>query len=214
MTDSMPENISNLVVVISGSGSNLQSIIDTINSGDLNAKITAVISNQANVKGLQRAIDNDIPAITLPHGDYPDRQSFDQKLQDTIDSFNPDLVILAGFMRILSPEIAKHFRGKMLNIHPSLLPKYPGLHTHQRALDANDKEHGTTIHFVTEELDGGPLVAQQRFTIEATDTTDSLFDKVQKIEHKLYPEVIGWFCDNRLKLKQDTVYIDGEEINW
>jgi phosphoribosylglycinamide formyltransferase-1 len=212
VTDSMPENISNLVVVISGSGSNLQSIIDTINSGDLNAKITAVISNQANVKGLQRAIDNDIPAITLPHTDYPDRQSFDQKLQDTIDSFNPDLVILAGFMRILSPEIAKHFRGKMLNIHPSLLPKYPGLHTHQRALDANDKEHGTTIHFVTEELDGGPLVAQQRFTIEATDTTDSLFDKVQKIEHKLYPEVIGWFCDNRLKLIQDTVYIDDEKI--
>jgi phosphoribosylglycinamide formyltransferase-1 len=210
----MSEKKPNLVVVISGSGSNLQSIIDSINSGALNAKITAVISNKTNVKGLQRATDNEIPAITLPHTDYPDRQSFDKKLQDTIDSFNPDLVILAGFMRILSPEIAKHFRGKMLNIHPSLLPKYPGLHTHQRALDANDKEHGTTIHFVTEELDGGPLVAQKRFNIEDDDNAESLFGKVQILEHEMYPEVIGWFCDNRLKLVQDTVYIDDKKVSW
>jgi phosphoribosylglycinamide formyltransferase-1 len=210
----MSEKKPNLVVVISGSGSNLQSIIDSINSGALNAKITAVISNKTNVKGLQRATDNEIPAITLPHTDYPDRQSFDKKLQDTIESFNPDLVILAGFMRILSPEIAKHFRGKMLNIHPSLLPKYPGLHTHQRALGANDKEHGTTIHFVTEELDGGPLVAQKRFNIEDDDNAESLFGKVQILEHEMYPEVIGWFCDNRLKLVQDTVYIDDKKVSW
>ena len=201
----MPEQITKLVVVISGSGSNLQSIIDSIKSGSLNATISAVISNKPDVLGLQRAIDNNIPAITLPHGDFPDRQSFDETLQETIEGFNPDLVILAGFMRILSPEIAKHFRGKMLNIHPSLLPKYPGLHTHQRALDAKDKEHGTSIHFVTEELDGGPLVHQRSFDIEADDTADSLFEKVQKLEHKMYPEVIGWFCDVRLKLVQDTV---------
>jgi len=206
----MSGKIANLVIVISGSGSNLQSIIDSIKSGSLKAKITAVISNKPNVKGLQRAIDHGIPAITLPHGDYHDRQSFDQKLQEIIESYHPDLVILAGFMRILTPEIAKHFRGRMLNIHPSLLPKYPGLHTHQRVLEAEDKEHGTSIHFVTEELDGGPLVAQQRFSIEDDDTADSLFEKVQKLEHKMYPEVISWFCDDRLKLVQDTVFIDGE----
>jgi len=198
-------SITKLVVVISGSGSNLQSIIDSIKSGHLKATIEAVISNKPNVKGLQRALDNNIPAITLPHGDFPDRQAFDQKLQDTIEGFNPDLVILAGFMRILSPEIAKHFRGRMLNIHPSLLPKYPGLHTHQRALDAKDKEHGTSIHFVTEELDGGPLIHQQSFKIEEDDTADSLFEKVQKLEHQMYPEVIGRFCDGKLKLVKSEV---------
>ncbi len=134
----------NLVVLISGSGSNLQSIIDNIAEGTLNAKISAVISNVADVKGLQRATDNGIPAVTLPHGNYPDREAFDIQLQSTIESYKPDLVVLAGFMRILTPQIAKHFRGRMLNIHPSLLPKYPGLHTHQRALDAKDAEHGTS----------------------------------------------------------------------
>jgi len=209
----MSESSKSLVVLISGSGSNLQAIIDQISQGALNAKIVAVISNVANVKGLQRAIDNNIPTVTLPHGDYPDRESFDQQLQDTIEDFHPDLVILAGFMRILSPSIAKHFRGRMLNIHPSLLPKYPGLHTHQRALEAGDNEHGTSIHFVTEELDGGPLICQKRFPIESEDTADSLFDKVQKCEHQMYPEVIGWFCENRLKLLQDEVWLDGEVIN-
>jgi len=199
-----------LVVLISGSGSNLQAIIDNIENNKLNATISAVISNVANVKGLQRAIDHGIPTITLPHGNFSDRQSFDRELQLTIDKHNPDLVVLAGFMRILSPEITKHFRSKMLNIHPSLLPKYPGLQTHQRALDAGDKDHGTTIHFVTEELDGGPLVCQRSFAIEADDTAASLFEKVQKCEHQMYPEVIGWFCEGRLKLVQDTVWFDDE----
>jgi len=192
----------NLVVLISGSGSNLQSIIDNIKSGVINAKISAVISNVANVKGLQRALDNDIPAITLPHGDYASREAFDLKLQHAIDSYKPDLVVLAGFMRILTPEFAKHFRGKMLNIHPSLLPKYPGLHTHQRALDAGDKEHGTSIHFVTEELDGGPVVSQKSFPIESDDSADSLFEKVQKLEHQMYPQVIARFCEGKLKLDE------------
>jgi len=202
----------NLVILISGSGSNLQSIIDSIKSGKLNAKISVVISNVANVKGLQRAIDNDIPALTLPHGDFPDRESFDTKLQSLIDSFKPDLVVLAGFMRILSQDIAKHFRGRMLNIHPSLLPKYPGLHTHQRALDAKDNEHGTSIHFVTEELDGGPLIYQKSFPIEENDNTDSLFEKVQKLEHQMYPEVIAWFATGRLKLEEGQVLFDGKQL--
>jgi phosphoribosylglycinamide formyltransferase 1 len=202
----------NLVVVISGSGSNLQAIIDQIDAGFINATIAAVISNVAGVKGLQRASDNGIPALVLAHGGFPDRQAFDKELQNTIDSYSPDLVVLAGFMRILSPEIAKHFRGRMLNIHPSLLPKYPGLHTHQRALEAKDAEHGTSIHFVTEELDGGPLIYQQRFPIDADDTADSLFDKVQQLEHKMYPKVISWFCEKRLTLKQDQVWLDGNLI--
>lgn len=202
----------NLVVLISGSGSNLQSIIDNINNGSLNARISAVISNVAGVKGLQRAIDNDIPAITLPHGDFANRESFDQALQDKIESYQPDLVILAGFMRILSKDIARHFRGRMLNIHPSLLPKYPGLNTHQRALEAGDEEHGTSIHFVTEELDGGPLVCQRSFPIEADDTPESLFQKVQALEHLMYPEVIGWFCEGRLRLYEDKALLDGDTI--
>ncbi len=203
---------SKLVVLISGSGSNLQSIIESINSGEINAKILAVISNVANVKGLQRAIDNDIPAITLPHGDYPDRETFDSKLQLMIESYKPDLIILAGFMRILSQDIAKHFNGRMLNIHPSLLPKYPGLHTHQRALDAKDRVHGTSIHFVTEELDGGPLVYQKSFPVEETDDASSLFEKVQKLEHQMYPEVIDWFSKGRLKLIKGRVWFDGKQL--
>ena len=206
----MPDKYTRLVVLISGSGSNLQSIIDNIKAGILKAEIAAVISNIENVKGLQRAIDHGIPAITLPHKDFADRESFDQELQHTIDSYDPDLIILAGFMRILTSGIAKHFKGRMLNIHPSLLPKYPGLHTHQRALDAGDKEHGTSIHFVTEELDGGPLVYQQKFPIEPDDTADSLFNKVQNLEHQMYPKVIGWFCDGRLKLEQGEVILDGK----
>ena len=203
-----------LVVVISGSGSNLQSIIDRIEAGTLDAKIAAVISNVANVKGLQRAEDHNIPAITLPHTDYPDRPSFDRQLQKTIENYQPDLVILAGFMRILSPEITKHFRGRMLNIHPSLLPKYPGLHTHQRALEAGDEFHGTSIHFVTEELDGGPLVCQRKFTIEPNDSEQTLFEKVQKLEHEMYPEVIDWFCKGRLTLNQDKALLDAKPLSF
>ena len=189
-----------IVVLISGDGSNLQAIIDNINNGAINGQIVAVISNIENVKGLQRAADNNIPAIAVPHKDFSERSEFDQKLQNTIDEYQPDLLVLAGFMRILSEDFVKHFKGKMLNIHPSLLPKYPGLHTHQRALDAKDKEHGTTIHFVTEELDGGPIVLQRSFPIEASDTAETLNAKVQSLEHAMYSEVIASFCKGTLTL--------------
>jgi len=192
--------LSQIVVLISGSGSNLQAIIDKIELGVLNAEITAVISNVAGVKGLERAQKHQIPNHVIAHGDFDSREAFDSKLQSVIDEINPDLIVLAGFMRILSPAFAKHFRGKMLNIHPSLLPKYPGLHTHQRALDAGDAEHGTTIHFVTEELDGGPVVHQRKFPIEETDTAETLFAKVQQLEHQMYPEVIKQFCEGQLSL--------------
>ncbi len=202
----------NLVVLISGSGSNLQSIIDAIEIGELNATISAVISNVPDVRGLKRAIKHNIHAICLPHTDFDSRIEFDSELQRTIDSFSPDLVILAGFMRILGKEISRHYRGKMLNIHPSLLPKYPGLHTHQKVLDAGEKEHGTSIHYVTEELDGGPIVYQRSFVIEATDTAETLFDKVQKLEHQMYPQVIGWIADKRLQYIDLKPTFDDEPI--
>ena len=196
----MPSPRSKIVILLSGSGSNLQAIIEQVNNGNIDGEIVAVISNIANVRGLQRASDNNIPAITIAHKDFSERSEFDLKLKDTIDGYNPDLLVLAGFMRILTEDFVKHFKGRMLNIHPSLLPKYPGLHTHQRALDAKDKEHGTSIHFVTEELDGGPIILQRKFLIEDDDTAETLHMKVQKLEHRMYPEVIRQFCDGTLSL--------------
>jgi phosphoribosylglycinamide formyltransferase 1 len=206
-------NPAQLVVLISGSGSNLQSIIDRIDAGQLNAQIAAVISNVPDVKGLERAANHQIPAIVLDHKSFADRDDFESALQDTIDQYQPDLVVLAGFMRILGANFTRHYRARMLNIHPSLLPKYPGLHTHKRALEAGDEYHGTSIHFVTEELDGGPLVAQRKFAIDVNDTVDSLFTKVQALEHELYPDVIAWFADKRLTFKNDKAFLDGEPIN-
>ena len=197
-----------LVVLISGSGSNLQSIIDAIENGQINANIAAVISNVADVRGLQRANDHDIPAHTLPHGDFATRGDFDQALQKIVNNYEPDLVILAGFMRILGPDISRYFKGKMLNIHPSLLPKYPGLHTHQKVLDNHESHHGTTIHFVTEELDGGPIVYQRSFEIQPNDTPETLFRKVQALEHQMYPQVIQWIAEGRLKYQSGPMFDD------
>ena len=212
MTSSQEVTKLKLVVLISGSGSNLQAIIDAIDSGELNAEVAAVISNVANVKGLERADSHNIPNRCLSHKDFDSREAFDVALQYAIDSYKPDLVILAGFMRILGADISRHYRGRMLNIHPSLLPKYPGLHTHQRALDAGDSKHGTSIHFVTEELDGGPLVYQKSFPITPTDTTDTLFAQVQQLEHQMYPEVIQWIAEKRLSYLDNQVLFDQEPV--
>jgi phosphoribosylglycinamide formyltransferase-1 len=149
-----------LVILISGGGSNLQSFMDACAEGSLNAEIAAVISNKVSAKGLERAANAGIPNIVLDHTEFPSRGEFDAALGDIIDSFSPDLVILAGFMRILTPPFVNRFLGRLMNIHPSLLPKYPGLHTHQRAIDAGDKKAGATVHFVTAELDGGPAIVQ------------------------------------------------------
>ena len=202
----------NLVVLISGSGSNLQSIIDAIESRKINAVIKAVISNKADVKGLKRASNHGIPSKVLSHKDYETRDDFDAALQTCIDSFAPDLIILAGFMRILGKDISRHYRGKMLNIHPSLLPKYPGLHTHERVLEAGESEHGASIHFVTEELDGGPLVYQRSFPIMPDDTPDSLFRKVQALEHQMYPQVIQWIALDRLVFNSEPMF-DGKTLD-
>ncbi len=202
-----------IVVLISGSGSNLQAIIDAIASGQINGRIAAVLSNKAGVFGLERAEKADIPQIVISHTDFDDRESFDAAMMESIDAHNPDLIVLAGFMRILTPEFVRHYQGRMFNIHPSLLPKYKGLHTHQRALDAGDKQHGCTVHFVTEELDGGPLAIQAPIDILTTDSADSLQQRIHRSEHRIYPLAVEWFCADRLKLPvSGKVQLDGDNL--
>jgi phosphoribosylglycinamide formyltransferase-1 len=192
-----------LVVLISGNGSNLQAIIDSITNHKLPAKIVAVISNKADAYGLDRAKKAGIEHRVLSHTDYTDRQEYDQALQTLIDGFQPDLIILAGFMRILSNEFVEHYSNKMMNIHPSLLPKYKGLNTHQRAIDAGDKEHGCSVHFVTPELDDGPVILQATVPIKDNDTADTLAARVHEQEHRIYPEAIRLFAEKKLPLNTE-----------
>ncbi len=200
-----------VVVLLSGSGSNLQAIID--NLGNIPIEICTVISNKADAYGLERAESAGITTRVLDHKTFPDRDSYDQALLELVDSFNPGLVVLAGFMRILTPTFVNHFHGRMLNVHPSLLPKFRGLHTHQRALDEHETTHGVSIHFVTEELDGGPLVAQAEVPVEADDDADKLGSRVLKREHRLYPMAIKWFAEGRLKLSGERLTLDGNRLD-
>ncbi len=199
-----------VVVLISGSGSNLQALIDQSLEGKLDIDIKAVISNKADAFGLTRAQQADIPTHFINHKDFPTRDAFDSKLQNAIDEYQPDLVVLAGFMRILTEEFTRHFEGKMLNIHPSLLPKYKGLNTHQRAIDANDHEHGVSVHFVSAELDAGAVIIQAATKIDKDDNADSLAKKVHTLEHKIYPLVIKWISEKRLAYKSGKVMLDSE----
>jgi phosphoribosylglycinamide formyltransferase-1 len=201
-----------LVVLISGSGSNLQALIDNCQSGNLPVEIAAVISNRPAVPGLDRAAAAGIATQVLDHTQYASRADFDQALQALIDTHQPDLVILAGFMRILTPEFTQHYRGRMLNIHPSLLPKYQGLHTHQRALDAGDDCHGVTVHFVTAELDGGPNAIQAIVPVLAGDTAATLASRVQTQEHIIYPLATRWFAEGRLRMQDGAALLDGEPL--
>lgn len=207
-------NMKNIVVLISGSGSNLQAIIDACSAGLIkNSQITAVISNKENAYGLERARNANIEAIHIAPNQYTDREQYDEALADCIEQFKPDVVILAGFMRILSAGFVRRFKGKMLNIHPSLLPKYPGLNTHQRAMDAGDDVHGTSVHFVTEELDGGPVILQARVPIFDNDTVEEVTARVQKQEHAIYPLVTQWLAENRLTMSSDgKAILDGIEL--
>lgn len=201
-----------LVVLISGSGSNLQAIIDASRSGSP-FEIRAVISNRCGVMGLTRAEQAGIPCRVLDHKDFPDRELYDRALIELIDSFQPRLVILAGFMRILTPGFVHHYSGHLLNIHPSLLPKFRGLHTHQRALDAGESQHGVSVHFVTEELDGGPLIAQAQVLVQPDDDAETLGARVLKREHQLYPQVIRWFAQDLLRLDdKGAVNFNGEKL--
>ncbi|WP_226667071.1 phosphoribosylglycinamide formyltransferase [Microbulbifer aggregans] len=199
-----------IVVLISGSGSNLQALLDDAAKADSEYGIQAVISNKADAFGLTRARNAGVETQVLSHRDYGDRESFDQALIESIDAYQPDLVILAGFMRILTPGFVRHYSGRLLNIHPSLLPKYQGLHTHQRALDAGDSEHGVTVHFVTEELDGGPAIIQASVPVLADDTPETLAQRVQVQEHKIYPLAARWFAQGRLRMAGDRTELNGE----
>ena len=199
-----------VVVLISGSGSNLQALIDT--QSDTGIRIAAVISNKAGVLGLKRAMEAGIPAEVLDHKNFESREQFDQALMNRIDGYSPKLVVLAGFMRILTPEFTRHYKQRLLNIHPSLLPKYKGLHTHQRALEAGDTEHGVTVHFVTGELDGGPPVIQARIPVKSNDTEESLQKRVLTQEHIIYPVAVGWFAAGRLRLEDNKALLDGTPL--
>jgi phosphoribosylglycinamide formyltransferase-1 len=199
------------VILISGNGSNLQSIIDHSDSIDL--QISAVISNNKNAYGLKRAKIADIETHYIDPIKFNTKETFDQELIKIIDSHGIDLVVLAGYMRILTPLFVDHFSGKILNIHPSLLPKYPGLDTHRKAINSSDKQHGATVHFVTEKLDGGPIISQAVVNIEAKDTELTLAAKVLDQEHVLYPKVIHWYTQNRLKLRNnDFATLDGKTL--
>lgn len=202
-----------LVVLISGSGSNLQALIDAINAGRIQARIAAVISNRPNAYGLQRAAEACIHTEILDHTGFDSREAFDHTLQECIDSFQPKLVVLAGFMRILTSAFVQHYEGRMLNIHPSLLPLYKGIHTHQRVLEDGANEHGVSVHFVTPELDGGPVVMQARIPVLPSDTEETLAKRVQVQEHVIYPRVVKWFVEGRLRLEGGRAQLDGQYMN-
>lgn len=198
----MPTTPLKIVVLISGNGSNLQAIIDAIANG-LPVKICAVISNRPEAYGLERAKKAGIPAYALSLKDLPSQ----------IDPFQPDLIVLAGFMKLLPPELVDHWEtGHIINLHPSLLPKYRGLHTHQRVLQAQEKQHGISIHFVSKDLDGGPIIAQMALDVHSNETMRSLTARIQALEHTLYPTVIHWFAESRVQLRNNRVYLDDQEL--
>ncbi|QJR79382.1 phosphoribosylglycinamide formyltransferase [Alteromonas pelagimontana] len=202
--------VTKLCVLISGNGSNLQAIIDAIALGRLEAEVVCVIANRPNAYGLERARNAGIPAVCLDHKNIADRQIYDEQLQQHIEQYAPDCVVLAGFMRILTEKFVHHFAGRLLNIHPSLLPKYKGLHTHQRAIDNGDEEHGVSVHFVTPELDGGPVIVQCRVPIFPGDTAEELASRVQEQERGIYPLVLQWFAKGRLTMQGNKAVLDNE----
>ncbi|MGX3020237.1 phosphoribosylglycinamide formyltransferase [Ursidibacter sp. B-7004-1] len=202
----------NIVVLISGNGSNLQAIIDATTSGYIHGKIVAVISNKPTAYGLARAEKVNIPTFVFSRKQFTDNLAMDTAIAEKIEQLNADLIVLAGYMKILTPEFTQRFTGKIINIHPSLLPKYAGLNTHQRAMDAGDTEHGMTIHFVNEEVDGGAIILQAKVPIYPDDVLDDVIERVYEQEHRCYPLVIEWFCSNRLYLENGKAYLDKQEL--
>lgn len=198
-----------IVVLASGNGSNLQAILDACTQ---DIQVVGVLSNKASAYCLIRAQQHNIPTVLIEHSRYPEREHFDAAMREVIDAWQPDLVVLAGFMRILTPAFVAHYANRLINIHPSLLPKYKGLHTHQRALDAGDHEHGCSVHLVNAELDGGPVLAQMVVPVLPSDSTELLAQRVHRAEHQIYPEVISWFAHQRLQLFNGQITLDGEPL--
>jgi len=197
-----------IVVLLSGRGSNFQSLLNASLTGELSGSIDLVISNRPQAGGLAIANNANIDTALIDHQAYATRDAFDTDLAGVIDSVTPDLIVLAGFMRILTQSFVSQFAGRLLNIHPSLLPLYPGLNTHQRALDNGDTHAGATVHYVTGELDGGPSVIQAKVPIESGDTKDRLADRILQVEHQIYPQAVNWHLSGRLALRNGVLYKD------
>lgn len=202
----------NIVILISGEGSNLQALINAQKAGNIQGDICAVFSNQPHAYGLERAKQAKISTGIVEAKTQPDKIQFDLNLIKKIDPYQPDLIVLAGYMRILSAAFVRHYPGKILNIHPSLLPKYPGLHTHQRVIASGDKEHGTSVHFVTEELDGGPVILQARIPVLSCDSEKTLTERIKALEHDIYPKVVGWFMQGRLEMRAGMAWLDDQPL--
>ncbi len=208
MTEKLP-----IVILISGRGSNMQAILAQASEGLLAVDIRAVISNKPDAAGLSTAHAAGIATDCVDHRTFNDRGEYDRALMQAIDRHRPDLVVLAGFMRILTPEFVRHYQGRLINIHPSLLPAFRGLNTHQRALDAGVSEHGASVHFVTEELDGGPIIAQAAVTVLPGDTATGLAARVLAVEHQLYSTVIQWIAEGRLRYRNGAPWLDDKPLN-
>jgi phosphoribosylglycinamide formyltransferase-1 len=203
----------NVVILISGRGSNMEAIIAARDAGNLPVNIAAVISNRPEAMGLETAAKASIPVHFINHKAFAGRESFDAALAECIDDFSPDLVVLAGFMRILSEGFVRHYEGRLINIHPSLLPSFPGLHTHQRALEEGVRIHGCTVHFVTPTLDHGPVIIQAAVPVLDDDTEASLAARILVEEHKIYPQAVRWFAEGKLTLENGRVRLAAELAN-
>ena len=200
-------------ILISGSGTNLQAFIDAVADDDLDIEIAVVFSNNPNAFGLARAEQAGIPTACIQHADFPDRASFDRAVIAELDRYGPELLILAGFMRILSAPFVARYAGRILNIHPALLPLYPGLNTHRRVLDAGDRWHGSTVHFVTEQLDAGPRILQGRLAVVPGESAEELAARVQAVEHRIYPQAASWVGSGRVEFRNDECWIDGKRAD-
>lgn len=199
----------NIVVLISGSGSNLQAILDACVTGQIRGRVSGVLSNRADAYGLVRAAAAGVPTATIANRDFSTREAFDAAMQRQIDAWRPDVVVLAGFMRILTPDFVRHYEGRLINIHPSLLPQYKGLHTHRRVLATGDRLHGCSVHFVNAELDGGPVIARGVIRVLPRDDEQMLTEKVHRVEHRLYPLVLSWMASGRLVYREGRPLLDG-----
>ena len=207
----MTKEVMEIVILISGRGSNMQAIVEAANQDTIPVKVSAVISNDPNAAGLEYAREKGVKTYALDHRQFDSRDAFDLELMNTIDQCKPDLVVLAGFMRILGKEFVNHYAGRLMNIHPALLPAFPGLNTHERAIEAGVSQHGATVHFVTHDVDVGPIIIQAAVAIENKDTPEQLAARVLKEEHRIYPQAIGWFAENRLSIVDGKVLVDGSE---